>query len=105
MSTLDTAPWPRRFCCYVCERGVHATIRVFSGTYGGGFPACDEHANKAISQALEPLGGPHVASDYVVTAYEVVTRDGWPAKGRTLWHARMRIPLSSPESMTPKRSE
>lgn len=70
-----------------------ATIRVLSGIYGGGWPACAEHENLAIDAAFAPLRGTkiQVVENYSVTAWTVVEDDdGYPTMGRKLWSAKIR---------------
>ncbi len=81
--------WPRQYRCFVCD--ADATIRVFSGTYGGGWPACGAHEQVAITRAMEPLGRIDLATSYSVTAHRVTADEhGWPRMGRPLWTARRR---------------
>jgi hypothetical protein len=91
---IDIRKWGRNYRCYLCQqaRG-RATVRVFSGTYGGGYPTCDEHLDKTITVAMEPLQNPRIPLNdgYTVRAYEVVEGDdGYPRMGRLLWSARRR---------------
>lgn len=77
-----------RFVCYVCGRD--AAIRIFSGTYGGGFAACDEHANRAATDAIEPLlKYSNLVENYRVVAYAVVYDSNLDALrlDRKLWVA------------------
>jgi hypothetical protein len=59
--------WSSRWLCYVCK--ARATVRVFSGAMGGGWPACDEHRGSAEDEALKPLSRRDLAEGYTVKAY------------------------------------
>lgn len=89
---------PRAYRCAFCLpfRDVLATIRVLSGRYGGGWPACAAHEQLAITRALAPLDPAHpspIADDYVVRAcrVELERESGYPMTGATLWTARRRL--------------
>lgn len=77
--------------CYVCRKAgerVAAVIRIFSGTYGGGFAACREHTIKAETAALEPLlKYTDLVEGYTVRAYSI-TPEG--LQDRLLWTATRR---------------
>jgi len=95
-----TLAWPMHSICFVCRKAgiyTHASVRIFSGSYGGGgFPACPLHENEAATEALAPLlsGSPSVSQDYRVTAFEVTTNEiGDPRRGRKLWTAQKRQSL------------
>lgn len=85
---------PPAWRCFVCrKRGIPrvATIRVFSGTMGGGFAACDDHQQFAITEAMDPLWSPHIDPRYRVTAYRVIVTDlGYPDLGPRIFTARRR---------------
>lgn len=90
----DVARWPRHYRCHFCKPViVPALIRVLSGIYGGGWPACARHENLAIDAAFAPLRDTKigVVENYEVTAYRVDIDDqGHPKMGRKLWSARVR---------------
>ena len=82
----DLPRWSSRFMCFLCR--ARATVRIFSGTYGGGYPTCKEHEGEAAKQALEPLATNTIADDYRVIAHEVLVDEyGHPKMGRVLWRA------------------
>jgi hypothetical protein len=73
MASMTTTAWPRHYRCYVCDPvSVRATIRVFSGVYADGWPACDDHRGHAFVDALRALSKPDVDPDYTVRAYRVL---------------------------------
>lgn len=92
--------WSRRFLCHWCYRDqslrVAAVIRVFSGSYGGeGWPACEAHAQKAITAAMGPITTDYkegfVDPNWTVAAYAVeCDEDGFPMLTKTLWTCRRR---------------
>jgi hypothetical protein len=90
---VDVAKCTSHTRCWFCDQEQitrAATIRAFSGTYGGSFPACDVHANKAISLALEPLTSKGINPEtYIVRVYAVVGDGyGYPRPGPLLFTAR-----------------
>lgn len=84
--------WPRHYRCCYCKTLTRATIRVFSGVHGGGWPACDAHKVDAITDAMRSLlDGSKIADGYKVTAHQVVVDEGgWPMLGRRLFTVRRR---------------
>lgn len=85
--------WGSHYRCYWCAKGhrqVPATIRVFAGIGGGGWPACAEHERKATERALSSLFG-GVVGNYTVKAYRVEPdEEGWPSMTALLFSARRR---------------
>lgn len=74
--------------CYVCRRlkvesPGEVVIRIYSGIYGGGYPACRDHTITAETDALAPLKDKDIVDGYTVTAYSV--HEGLTA--RRLWTA------------------
>lgn len=82
-----------RYRCFICR--AHATIHVFSGVYGGGFPACDTHRLKAMDAALRAIlttSSIPLVAGYTVRAFSIVYDEyGSAARGHLLWSARPRL--------------
>lgn len=77
--------WIREYNCHACKRlgkFVRATIRAFTGTAGyagvvGGWPACDEHADRELEAALTALF--RGTSEWRMTIYRIDADDeDWP---------------------------
>lgn len=87
--------WPSHYYCCYCPTPTHATIRVFAGISGGGWPACAIHEGKAVDVAIRSMFKDRpVADGYKVTAHRVVVDEGgWPTLGRRLFVVRRRTPV------------
>ena len=86
--------WGSHYRCYWCAKDGNkqepATIRVFSGIGGGGWPDCGEHEQKAIEKALRSLFV-GLVGNYSIKAYRVgVDEEGWPMMTELLFTARRR---------------
>ena len=105
MAIVNMLLWTSPWLCHWCSRdrrgfGTCATVRVFSGKFASGWPACDLHAPLAAERALRPLvrRDGWIGDDYEVVAREVVVDkdDGSPQLGRTLWVARAKVQIPDP---------
>jgi hypothetical protein len=97
---MEPHEWPKRMCCFYCWKRrklrVRAVVRAFAGVdgygmSGEGWPACEEHKERAISEAMATLGERSIGADWKVKVYAIeVDEHDAPKMHRVLFVARKR---------------